>query len=382
MMLNILEWLLWAVMLLSVGYLFFFALASLFYREPETKEDSTHRKVMTLIPAYRADATILETARSASSQDYPEGMSRVIVISDGMKSETVEALRRIPVEVMEVHFDRSTKAKSLAEAMGSLRKDEADIVAVLDADNIVSPTFLRSINAAFGSGWRAVQLHRTAANTDSSTAMLDAVSEEVNNSIFRKGHAAIGLSSALIGSGMAFDFGWFKDAAPKLSTVGEDKEIELMLLRDGIRVSYIDSETVLDEKTRTESNYASQRRRWMATQITGLSAAFQGKAADMAGFADKVFQWCLLPRMVMTGLLALLTVLFSIIRFHTCGKWWLLVAMFAATMVVATPRRMWSRDLLKAGLKAPRLILIAATNIFRLKGASDTFIHTTHDGRS
>jgi len=34
-------------------------------------------------------------------------------------------------------------------------------------------------------------------------ALLDGISEEINNNIFRKGHQTLGLSSALIGSGMA-----------------------------------------------------------------------------------------------------------------------------------------------------------------------------------
>jgi hypothetical protein len=50
----------------------------------------------------------------------------------------------------------------------------------------------------------AVQGHRTAKNTNNSWAILDAISEEINNNIFRKGHRVLGLSSAIIGSGMAF----------------------------------------------------------------------------------------------------------------------------------------------------------------------------------
>jgi hypothetical protein len=47
-------------------------------------------------------------------------------------------------------------------------------------------------------------------NTNNSWAILDAISEEINNNIFRKGHRVLGLSSAIIGSGMAFRYNYFK----------------------------------------------------------------------------------------------------------------------------------------------------------------------------
>jgi hypothetical protein len=47
-----------------------------------------------------------------------------------------------------------------------------------------------------------VQGHR-AAKTHKDFAMLDAISEEINNNIYSKGHRAIGMSSRLAGSGMA-----------------------------------------------------------------------------------------------------------------------------------------------------------------------------------
>jgi hypothetical protein len=41
-------------------------------------------------------------------------------------------------------------------------------------------------------------------NTKGAFAMLDAMSEEINNNIYSKGHRAIGMSSRLTGSGWQF----------------------------------------------------------------------------------------------------------------------------------------------------------------------------------
>jgi cellulose synthase/poly-beta-1,6-N-acetylglucosamine synthase-like glycosyltransferase len=66
----------------------------------------------------------------------------------------------------------------------------------------------------------AVQGHRTAKNTNNSWAILDAISEEINNNIFRKGHRVLGLSSAIIGSGMAFRYNYFKALMSTVTAVG------------------------------------------------------------------------------------------------------------------------------------------------------------------
>ena len=58
---------------------------------------------------------------------------------------------------------------------------------ILDADNIMKEGCLESVNAAFQEGANAVQCHRTAKNQQTSVAVLDAISEEINNHLFRKG---------------------------------------------------------------------------------------------------------------------------------------------------------------------------------------------------
>ena len=71
-------------------------------------------------------------------------------------------------------------------------------------------------------------------------ALLDAISEEINNHIFRKGHRSLCLSSAIIGSGMAFDYQLFKEYMTTLQAVGGfDKELELKLLHNGYKIDYL-----------------------------------------------------------------------------------------------------------------------------------------------
>lgn len=85
--------------------------------------------------------------------------------------------------------------------MEHIAGDAYDIVVVMDADNITTSNFLSEMNRAYDFGLPAIQARRTGKNLNTDVAMLDAVSEEINNGIFRSGHNAVGLSASLSGSG-------------------------------------------------------------------------------------------------------------------------------------------------------------------------------------
>ncbi|MEG1543738.1 MAG: glycosyltransferase family 2 protein, partial [Tannerellaceae bacterium] len=186
-----------------------------------------------LIPAYKEDRVIQECVNSCINQSYPHTYFDVVVISDQMKAETLQSLFLLPVRVIQVKFENSTKAKALNFAMGQI-EDPYDIALVLDADNTIAPDFLTQVNNQFAvPGVQIVQAHRTAKNLNTNLALLDAVSEEINNSIFRQGHVNLGLSAALIGSGMAFSYGLFKEVMGTINAIGGfDRALELVLLKD------------------------------------------------------------------------------------------------------------------------------------------------------
>lgn len=48
---------------------------------------------------------------------------------------------------------------------------------------------------------------------------------------------------------MAFDFRWFVRNIIHTHSTGEDKELEELLLRQGIHIEYIDTLETLDEKS-------------------------------------------------------------------------------------------------------------------------------------
>ena len=109
-----------------------------------------------LIPGYKEDAVIIEVAREALKQNYPSNEFDVVIIADSFRSETLKELAKLPIRLIEVSFDVSTKSKALNKAMEELG-DNYEIAVVLDADNIMAVDFLTRINQAFENGFMVVQ---------------------------------------------------------------------------------------------------------------------------------------------------------------------------------------------------------------------------------
>ncbi|MDT3369390.1 MAG: glycosyltransferase [Bacteroidota bacterium] len=366
----------------SVLYLFVFALLSHIKRKDIYPAAGKLHRFVILYPAYKEDRVIENAISNFLEQDYPKSCYDVVVISDQMQDDTINRLKSMPVTLMEVHFQQSSKAKAMQYAMENLDKNTYDMVVIMDADNTVEPNFLHELNKAYHSGCLVIQAHRMAKNLNTDTAILDAVSEEINNSIFRKGHVRLGLSAALIGSGMAIDFQWFKKNIFKLQTAGEDKELEALLLKENIFIEYLEHVNVYDEKTQKDSTFYNQRRRWLASQLFAIKnnigklpgALFDGKF----DYANKICQWMMLPRVLLLGFIGIISIIVLLYQWTWAIKWFILELLLVITLSLAVPDYLVNEQFKKAVWKAPKLFLLMTLNLFRLRGVNKKFIHTEH----
>jgi len=390
---NIIDWILFTLLALCVGYLLLYAIASKFYRAPRFPDARTFRRFAVLFPAYKEDRVIASSVRGFLQQDYPQELFDIIVISDQMQDATNEDLRSLPIRLLIADYRDSSKAKALTMAMESVSGEHYDIVAIMDADNLTSPDFLAEINRAFDNGARSVQAHRTGKNMNTDISVLDGISEEINNGIFRSGHNALGLSAALSGSGMAFEAEWFRKNVRLLETAGEDKELEVLLLRQRIHTTYLPQIPVYDEKTQKEEAIGNQRKRWIAAQFGilrhSLSDLREAVSKGNMDYCDKILQWMLPPRLIQLAGVFGLTFIFTVIgvwqavqgagqEWTAAIKWWILSAAQIMAMLLPIPGRLLDKRLGKAILRIPMLALATLGNLFKLKGAYKKFIHTEH----
>ena len=358
LILYIIDWLLFILTAGTALYLGIFSIASLFSKSIEISVSKIQRRFIVLIPAYKQDAVIEHTVISILSQSYPQRMFDVTVISDHQSEMTNMRLAQYPITLLTPNFAESTKAKSLQYAILNLPEFKIyDVVVILDGDNIVDTEFLANVNNAYETAaTKAIQMHCISRNRDTAAARMDAVFEEINNNIFRKGHINLGLSSALAGSGVAYDFEWFKENVMLTKKAGEDKELEALLLRQGVFIDYFDNIYVYGEKKRTTTTLNEQRGRWAAQQfrnffrnIKYLPGAIFSKQRDLT---DKIIQWMLVPRTTMVSIIMLMCIILPFIYFTIAIKWWILAAIVLFFFALATPDylvdEMWDKTFLRS----------------------------------
>lgn len=378
---HIIEIILFIPIAYSVIYIFIFAVVSLFPKKRHRRQAEQQHRFLVIFPAYGEDKVIVNSATSFIQQDYPKDLYQVVVVSDHMKDDTNEALRQLPITTLIANYHPSSKAKALQLAIQSI-ESYYDYVVILDADNCVPTNFLSQLNSYCVPGATAIQAHRQAKNTNTPVAILDAASEEINNTIFRKAHNTIGMASALIGSGMCFTREWFCQHVNNLSTAGEDKELEEALLLEGHHISYIDELPVWDEKVQSSQNFGNQRRRWIAAQLYSLTSlgklipkAFAQKRFNLI---DKFIQQMIVPRSICLCLSILLTLAVSLWDWNYGQKWCISTTMLFIALIIAIPKNLYSRQLLQAIVEVPVLVWKMLANLFHLKGAATHFIHTQH----
>ena len=391
---HIVEILLWLLLAASGAYILFFALISLLWKKPVSRLSSylsnqvlslkaeKKHTFLVLYPAYNEDRVIVSSVRKFLGQYYPYNSFHVAVISDHMQPETNDQLRQFPITLLTPIFEKSSKAKAMQYAMDQI-KDEFDYVVILDADNVVNSDFLEKLNEVCAKGYKAIQCHRCAKNSNNDIAVLDGVSEEINNTIFRKAHNRIGLSSALIGSGMCFDFKWFKENVYKLSTAGEDRELEALLLMQGIYIHYEENIPVFDEKVSNKDNFQKQRLRWMTAQIQSLIRLLpyipQAMIKGNIDYIDKTIQQALIPRSMLIVLTFAMAFLMTFLSRVWSTKWWLLFLFLCLSLYIATPPKLRSHSVLGKVFSIPMLVWKMILNILKIDHKNTDFIHTTHD---
>ena len=367
--LFIFDGLLFAAVLLTVAYFTVFTIAAQFKRGTKVTKSKRQNRFIILIPAYKCDNVIERTVNSVLGQIYPQRLFDIVVISDHLQEMTNFKLAQYPITLLTPNFRRSTKGKALQYAINNLPQFKIyDIAMVLDADNLVLPEFLDEINNAYESaGTKAIQAHRVSKNRDTATAILEATFEEINNTIFRQGHISMGLPAAICGSGMAFNYNWFKENIIKTKAEFEDKELEALLMRQHIFVDYFDDIYIFDEKNRASSAFKRKRGQWLTDQLRSLAknirylpGAIYNKQYDLI---DKILQWMLIPRTLMMGIIFIMSVTLPFIYMSLAIKWWIIASLVLLVLAIATPNYLVDKQWDRAFMKIPFVIITSLLHI-------------------
>ena len=357
---------------LTVLYLGIFAFTSMFARHSETPKAKSQNRFIVLIPSHKSGRSVEMTINSILGQTYPQRLFDVTVIADHEDEITLFHLAQQPVTLLTPNFAKSSRTKSLQLAVNNLPQFKIyDVAIILDAGDVVEPEFLEQMNDAYeAAGTKAIQAHKLSFNRDTVSARLSAIFEEINNSIFRRGHISVGLSAAMASSGMVYNFAWFKQQILAAKINWADKELEALLLRHHIYIDYFDKILVYGEKARQAEEFNRQHRNWILTQwravfrnLRYLPQAIIQKHYDMI---DKLLQWMILPRMVMMAIILLMCIIMPFIYFTMAIKWWALFAIVLFIFAMATPNYLVDEKWNSTFFKVPIVLMSSVLRKFKL----------------
>ncbi|HMM10877.1 MAG TPA: glycosyltransferase [Bacteroidales bacterium] len=366
-------------------YLLVFSVAALVPYRPKKRPAGALKRFAIIFPCYKEDEIIFDVVQDALEHNYPKSHFDVIVVADGFRPETIKKLETYPIILFSKDFEVSTKTRAINFALRQLNDSDYDAVCILDADNLMADDFIHLMNDALSAGHLAVQGHRIAKNLNTHFAVLDAASEEINNRIFRKGQRVLGLSSALIGSAMAFDFKFFKALMADVEVVGGfDKELELRMLSNGIVIDYVDNAYVYDEKVQNARVFTRQRRRWLSAQYHYFGKHFTSavKALVSKGnieYFNKAIQYLQLPRLLLLGLLFIFALAATLWPEYLCAVCWQLAFLtILIAIALALPPEFYNMRTFTAIIRLPLVFGYMLLSLLQIKGANKQFIHTKH----
>lgn len=360
------QWIFWFdhilffLVALPVAYILIFALASLHKRQAKFLPARKEYRYVFLIPGFEIDDRIYETIYSLHSQDFPDVNYDIVVIPQKIDNENLKKLVAMQVTVLSCPKQAYSRRTALQHAVEQLNPDQYDVAVILKPTNTLEPDFLKKINQAYHSGGTAIQTHRISKRVKGSMGTLSALSEEINNSIFRRGHVNLGLSSSLIGSGMAFKYTWFRENILKMQGYGITKDLEARLLRQGIYIEYLENVPTYEDKTNSFSAINRQRKDWYnANKFSMRDAMRFFPRAFFAGnidYCDKIFQWRMPSRFLLILYIIAFAVALSFVEFALSLKWIALLIALLFAFLLAIPERFINIRTFFAFLSLPFLI--------------------------
>jgi 1,2-diacylglycerol 3-beta-glucosyltransferase len=222
-------------------------------------------RIDVVVPAHDEEGGIAETVRSLLAVEYPRSSFRVLVVADNCSDRTAAVAQEAGAEVL-VRQDPERRGKGYALRFAFdhvVAAGDAEAVAVVDADTLVSANLLSAFAARFAGGAQALQAHYGVRNAERSwRTRLLAIAFGSIHGVRSLARERLGVSCGLRGNGMAFTRELLLEVPHQAFSLVEDLEYGIDLAYRGHRVQYVEEAEVQGEMAASERASRSQRRRW------------------------------------------------------------------------------------------------------------------------
>jgi cellulose synthase/poly-beta-1,6-N-acetylglucosamine synthase-like glycosyltransferase len=251
---------------LIIDYLLLLTASALFAkRQTPPRDGEPSNRFLIMVPAHNEERLLPQLLDSLDQLDYPHALYAVHVVADNCSDRTAE-LGRAGGAIIHERFNTELRGKgyALEWLLQQIweRGDAHDAVVILDADSVVSPNFLRVMDARMARGERVIQAYYAVREPESArSAGIRAVALTVLHYLRPQGRMVLGGSTGLKGNGMVFA----ADILHKhrwTASLTEDIEYHMELIRAGERAMFAPDAVVWAEMPDTLKSSQTQNERW------------------------------------------------------------------------------------------------------------------------
>jgi len=274
-----------------------------------------------------------------------------------------------------------SKIKSIKYAIDHFRR-EHDALVIFDSDNLAHPDFLKNLNRYFQRGFAAVQANMLSKNLDSGFARMDAMGHTYYNFLERKIKMELGLTSAILGLGIAMDLDLYRRVVYKNNLGGFDKKLQVNLTLSVPMIAYAGDVIVYDEKVENAAAFEKQRTRWIFTyfeyfkdSIFLFRKSFKPFNAGRLLLAISMLR----PPMILTISVSIICMASCFLIFPVFGWIWLAIfILFTINFILIVASQSQQEGVWKALFSIPALLFRQIKSLLKIKKAKKNFLQTEH----
>jgi cellulose synthase/poly-beta-1,6-N-acetylglucosamine synthase-like glycosyltransferase len=273
---------------------------------PESNtESASSRGCVVLIAAHNEAGTIGPTVTALKEQLVEWPGSSLWVSADRCSDQTTIEAATAGAKVAERPNESSEGSAGKCAAIAwwlSKHEDEwrsRDAVLILDADSRLMKGSIRALRRAMATGGDDLAALQSFVAPDArgGAGRMAGWSEILMQRIDDEARRRCRWSVPLRGTGMAFRGDALAGIAPRLRTLAEDLELDVLLASERKRVEFVPDAVVLDPKPRQSSGASRQRARWFQGQLQVLR--YYPREIVMALVSGGLGAWFLLPLLLL-----------------------------------------------------------------------------------
>lgn len=275
----------------------------------------------------------------------------------------------------------NSKIKSIQFATDNFKRKH-DAIIIFDSDNLVHPDYLKNLNKYFQRGFRVVQTHMLSKNIDNTYARLDSIGHIYYTFYERKIKMQLGLTSAILGLGIAVDLDLYKEIKYDDTIGGFDKKLQAQMARKVKQIAFAEDAIVYDEKVENAAVLEKQRTRWIYSYFNHFN---ESCLLILTGFKNLNIGQMLLgatmlrPPMVLLLLSMMVLLLLSIfINPILLYIWFIIIVLYILNFILTIATQSQQKGMLQSVKYIPLLLFSQIKSLIKIKKAKKYFLKTEH----